>query len=223
MGLGYQFAFDKAMIDLKAKDPMMVCANASVEYSAISSQYLVPFFDRPFIVDVKTGEVFDESTGIRCALGTGMLVLHYLTFAQNIEPLGKWITLKEVPNGGVTFYPAFKKAVLDDLAFTFQNDITAFDRASASLNGKKLNMADSAAVFTALPKIPLAILIWQADEEFGGSANFLFDSTIEYFSPIETIICFGYYLGHKLVHSLVPNSNKLNNPLWDTGSEVPHL
>lgn len=224
MGLGYQFAFDKAMVDLQAKDPMMVCANAAVEYSAISSQYRVPFFDRPFIVDVKTGEVFDHSSGVRCPLGTGMLVLHYLTFAQNIEPSGKWITLKEVPNGGIIFYPAFKKAVLDDLANTFQNDIAAFDRASASLNGKKLRMADSAVVFTALPKIPLAVLIWQADEEFGGSANFLFDSTIEYFAPIETIIYFGYYLSHKLVHSpLGPNFNKLFDPLWDTGTEVPLL
>ncbi len=56
------------------------------------------------------------------------------------------------------------------------------------------------------------------------AANFLFDSTIEYFSPTETIIYFGYYLSHKLVHSpLVPNSSKLFDPLWDTGTDVPLL
>jgi hypothetical protein len=151
-----------------------------------------------------------------------MLILHYLTFAQNIEPCGKWITLKEVPNGGMLFYPAFKKAVLDALVNTFQNNITAFDRAAAPLNGTKLKMGDSAAVFSALPKIPLAVVIWQADDEFGGSANFLFDSTIEYFSPIETIIGFGYYLGHKLVNSpFALNSCRRHDLVWDTDTEVP--
>lgn len=224
LGAGYQFAFDKAMADLQAKDPATVCNNALAEYSAISSQYCVPFFDRPFTVDIKTREVFDLLTGIRCPLGTGMLILHYLSFAQNIEPSGKWITLKEVPNGGVSFYPAFKKDVLDPLINTFQNDIAAFDRAAASLNGKKQKLGDSAAVFAALPKIPLAVLMWRADEEFGGSANFLYDSTIEYFSPIETIISFGYYLSHKLVHSpFAPNSCRVVDPMWDTGIEVPVL
>lgn len=218
MGSGYQFAFDKAVADLQAKDPSTVCANAVVEYSAISSQYCVPFFDRPFTINIKTGKVFDQSTGIHCSLGTGMLILHYLTYAQNIEPSGQWITLKEVPNGGANFYPAFKKEVLDALVNTFQNDLIAFDRAAASLNGKKLGMGDSAAVFTAFPKIPLAVLMWMADEEFGGSANFLFDSTIEHFSPVETIIGFGYYLAHKLVRSpFAPNSCRRFDPFWDTG------
>jgi hypothetical protein len=36
-------------------------------------------------------------------------------------------------------------------------------------------MGDSAAAFKAFPKISLAVLMWQADEEFTGSANFLFD------------------------------------------------
>ena len=224
MSSGYQLAFNKAMADLQSKDPATVCTNAAVEYSAISSQYLVPFFERPFIADVKKGEIFDQFTGIHCPLGSGILILHYLTYAQNIEPSGQWITLKEVPNGGMSFYPTFKKDVLDPLVNTFQNDIAAFDSAAASLNGKKQRMADSAAVFNAFPKIPLAVLMWQADEELGGSGNFLFDSTIEYFSPIETIIYFGYFLSHKLVRSpFAPHPRRQLDPFYDAGTEVPVL
>ncbi|MGI6066861.1 MAG: DUF3786 domain-containing protein [Bacillota bacterium] len=216
VGSNYQIAFDKAIADLQMMDPIKVCTNAVAEYSATLGQYTVPFFDRPFIADIKKGEVFDRSTGRRCAPGTGVLILHYLTYAPNIEPSGQWITLKEVPNGGMIFYPAFEKELLDALVNTFQNDIAAFDRAAASLNGKKLNMGDSAAVFAAFPKIPLAVLIWQADEEFAGSANFLFDSTIGYFAPVETIIGFGYYLGHKLICSpFAPESDRRNDPFWD--------
>ena len=221
MSSNYQIAFNKAMADLQAKNPVTVCANAVAEYSAISGQYCVPFFESPFIVDVRNGEVYNRSTGIRCALGTGILIMHYLIYAQDITPSGQWITLKEVPNGGAIFYPAFKKEVLDALVNTYQYDLAAFDRAAAALNGKKLRMGDSAQVFAAFPKIPLAVVMWQADEEFGGSANFLFDSTIEYFSPMETIIGFGYYLGHKLVRSaFAPNSGRRHDPFWDAGAEL---
>lgn len=224
MSSGYQLAFDKARADLQVKDPAAVCTNAAVDYSTVSSQYSVPFFERSFIVNLKKGEIFDQLTNIHCPLGSAILILHYLIYAQNIEPSGKWITLKEVPNGGVSFYPTFKKDVLDPLVNTFENDIAAFDRAAASLNGKKQKMGDSGAVFKAFPKIPLAVFMWQADEEFGGAANFLFDSTIEHFSPIETIIYFGYYLSHKLVHSpFAPNSCGQLDPFWDAGTEVPIL
>lgn len=217
MGSGYQLAFDKAMADLQAKDPMIVASHASAEYSAISGQYRVLFFNKPFIIDTKVKDVFDECTGSRCALGTGMLILHYLAFARNVHPSGNWITLKEVPNGGMIFYPAFKKAVLDALVNTFQHDIAAFDRAAASLGGKQLRMGDSAAVFAAFPKIPLAVLMWPADEELGGSANFLYDSTIEHFMPMETIIALGYYLGHKLIHSpLSSDSRRQHDAMWET-------
>jgi hypothetical protein len=221
VGSNYRIAFNKAMADLQGKNPVTVCANAGAEYYAIPGQYCVPFFERPFIVDLNNEEIYDLSTGIRCALGTGILILHYLTYAQDITPSGQWITLKEVPNGGAIFYPAFKKEVLDALVSTFQYDLAAFDCAAAALNGKKLRMGDSAQVFAAFPKVPLAVLMWQADEEFGGSANFLFDSTIECFSPIETIIGFGYYLGHKLVRSpFAPNSGRRQDPFWDAGTGV---
>lgn len=58
--------------------------------------------------------------------------------------------------------------------------------------------------------------MWQADEEFDGSANFLFAKTIEYFSPLETIIGFGYYLAHKLVRSpFAPHFLRGHDPFWD--------
>ena len=49
---GYQVVFDKAMADLKAKDPATVCVNAVAEYSAIASQYSVPLYRSREIVDV---------------------------------------------------------------------------------------------------------------------------------------------------------------------------
>ncbi len=213
--MGYQIAFEKAVTDIKAKDPVTVCAQAKVEYDAGLHRYCVPFFGRPYIVDVENGTVFDRETGNLCPAGAGLLILHYLIYARNVEPCGVWITLKEVPRGGAFFYPAFQKQVLDGIANAFQHDLNAFERAAALLNGKQLGMGDRAAVFVALPKIPLAVVMWKADEEFGGAASILYDKTIEYFSPMETIIAFGYYLGHNLVKSSLTPDRQRKDPVWD--------
>lgn len=80
--------------------------------------------------------------------------------------------MKEIPHGGSFFYPTFQKHVLDVLVKAFQHDLGAFEQAAALLNGKPISMGDRAAAFAALPKIPLAVVLWQSDEEFGGSASF---------------------------------------------------
>ena len=191
MGSNYQIAFDKAMADLQAKDPMKVCANAVADYSADSGQYCVPFFERPFIADIKNGEVYEKSTGIRCDPFTGILILHYLTYAQDITPSGQWITLKEIPYGGALFYPAFKKEVLDAVN-TFQYDLAAFDRAAAALNGKKLSMGDSGAVLPLSPNTASIVIgSGRGIKQLGFCLTVL-----SVFLTLETIIGFGYYLGH---------------------------
>ena len=79
-------------------------------------------------------------------------------------------------------------------------------------------MGHSAARFQALPRVPLAVMLWAGDEEVAGSANFLFDSTVEHFSPVETIIGFGYFLAHKLIRCAgheQKKSQKGSDPFWD--------
>lgn len=214
--MGYQIAFDKALTDIRSKNPATVCAQANVEYSADLRRYCVSFFGRPYIVDVENGKVFDKAAGNHCSIGAALLILHYLIYAQDVEPSGQWITLKEVPHGGAFFYPAFQKQVLDVIVNAFQYDLASFERAAALLNGKQVGMGDRAAVFNTLPKIPLAVVVWRADEEFGGSASILYDKTIEYFAPMETIIAFGYCLSHKLVnYSLAPGACQRKDPVWD--------
>lgn len=214
--MGYEAAFHKALADIKAKNPERVCAHANVEYSAHLNQYRVPFFSRPYIVDAEKGEIFNQESGSHCAIGTGLLILHYLIYAQDVELSGQWITLKEVPEGGALFFPAFQKQVLAPLVNAFQYDLEAFERAAALLNGKQIKMGDRGAVFAALPKIPLAVLMWQGDEEFSGSASILYDPTIVYFAPMETLISYGYYLSHKLINSsMMPSTCRRKDPIWD--------
>ena len=152
-------------------------------------------------VDLPSRQVLDEVAGSPLPLGTGMLVLHHLAWARDVEPEGNWISLKEVPEGGDLFFPAFKKEVLDALVEAFQYDLSAFRTAALRLGARPLSMGQAGACFQMFPKVPLAVALWGADEELPGSATFLFDRTIHHFAPLETLIGFGYYLAHVLVRA----------------------
>lgn len=213
----YQIAFDYALADLRNCNPEIVVRNSLAQYQAENREYIVPFFKRPHVVSVETGEIYEQDTGHRSPLGVGTMIMHYLTFAQDITPSGRLISLKEVP-GGAIFFPNFQKVVIRTLAQTFGQNLEEFLQCAAKMGGEKIPMGHIAAKFEAFPKVPLIITLWSGDEEVPDSANFLFDSTVEYFSPTETIIEYGYFLTHKLSNYFQSTrcaANIKNDPLRD--------
>jgi hypothetical protein len=61
----------------------------------------------------------------------------------------------------------------------FGSDLDGFKKAAQRLEGKPLNMADSAFAFFPFPKIPMYYLFWEGDDEFDPNLNILFDRSIE--------------------------------------------
>ncbi|MDR1702999.1 MAG: DUF3786 domain-containing protein [Sporomusaceae bacterium] len=202
----YQAAFNFAFEELRACDVETVIRNANAEYSAAKRQFSVPFFQEPYLVSLASGKVVAAKDGQHCDWDTGIMILNYLTFAKDVVPSNRFISLKEVP-GGINFFPAFQKAVLTPLIKTFENDLPAFTRCAELLGGKKINLGHSAAKFEVFPKVPLAAVLWAGDEEINGASSILFDSTVEYFSPTETIIGYGYYVSRKLLAYYGSNKN----------------
>ncbi|MGB6010717.1 MAG: DUF3786 domain-containing protein, partial [Desulfobacterales bacterium] len=61
----------------------------------------------------------------------------------------------------------------------FGRDLAGFKKASESLDGEFLDLADAAYKFSPLPKIPLYYLLWEGDDEFEPHLSILFDRSIE--------------------------------------------
>ena len=90
-----------------------------------------------------------------------ILLLHYLHGAwssNGAEPTGEWISFQEVPDG--RFYlDAFHRRAKNPL-------VQAFDQGDASV------------LVRALPRINVALILWEGDEEFPPEGNILFDRNI---------------------------------------------
>jgi hypothetical protein len=77
--------------------------------------------------------------------------------------------------------------------------LEAFRLAAASLGGEALDLADAAFSFRALPRVPVAVLIWLGDEEMPGEAHVLFDAGAHGYLPSEDLAGLGGLLAGRLV------------------------
>lgn len=111
-----------------------------------------------------------------------ILLLHYIT--RKIKGLpsiqGEWISFKEL-DGGIPYYAAFKKRVINPLLKKYGSEPEHFLEISRKFKSEKLEMGDGDAsvVFEVLDGVPMLITFWRADAEFGPEANVLFDKSIK--------------------------------------------
>lgn len=198
----YRIAYQKGFDDLKRKEPRTVASFLHVRYSCETECFTVPYFGNNFCVNCIDQTVTDCVTGNEPPLDDAILILHYLTFsdpnsiflAQN-----KWVSLKEIPNGGALFYPAFHQDSILALIDTFGNQPSGFTECARRLHASPSAMADVSAVFEAFPLISLCAAVWEGDDEFEPNATILFDPSIAQLLHIESIIGLGMRLTKKLI------------------------
>lgn len=106
-----------------------------------------------------------------------VLLLHYLLTASGAPAAGSWAAFRELP-GGLFYAASFAARAEAPLARAFTagpGGLEAFARAARSAGGQPLELADAAWSFAALPRVPIAALVWVGDDELPGEARLLFD------------------------------------------------
>ena len=98
----------------------------------------------------------------------------------------QWISEKDIP-GGATFFRGPHAVPTERVTNRFQNDIDAFSRRCTSLSGEPIDMGDAAFRFDITPRIPVVMLYWQGDEDFGPEARILFDRSISKYLALDVI------------------------------------
>ena len=99
-------------------------------------------------------------------------LLRYLVEGKNL-PAGGWKTFREMPWGEVYVEP-FTGRCLRRCAFTFGGRLDGFCKGCQALGGTAISGADAAYEIPMVDDYRIRILLWQADEEFGPSAQILY-------------------------------------------------
>ena len=105
------------------------------------------------------------------------LLVYYLGRSDGTSPDGRMISFADLPDG--RFYvQAFRGYTGAVLAREFADKPHDLGRAAEALGASPLTgMGDRAWRIQALPKVPLTLLWWDADDEFDARAEIMFDDT----------------------------------------------
>jgi hypothetical protein len=127
------------------------------------------------------------------------LLVYHLATSDGSRPTGDWRAFSDLPDG--RFYSrAFQGYTGDALVRRLAGDSTGVSDAVTLLGGRALlpdelaTNADTAWIVEALPRVPVAILWWDADDEFPARAELLFDQTAPSHLPTDGCAVLGSWL-----------------------------
>jgi hypothetical protein len=162
----------------------------------------VPFFARPHLVTHPGGDV--SAGGAPAHVAVSILLLHYLLRADGAPPSGEWLAFRELPDG--MFYAAtFAQRAETPLAQAFGagsgsgDGLSRLRVAAVAAGGLPLDLADAAFAFQALPRLALAALVWDDDDEFPAQASVVFDAAAGHYLPAEDLAGLGELLARRLI------------------------
>ncbi len=196
----YRPAMELAQSRLRALDPRRVVTRSGVELLATEAgqQYRVRLLGQEYRVPIPEARVYSVVTDSPAGTSVNLVVLHYLSTADGSPITGNWIPFRSLPGGNV-YEQAFRQQCLRPLIDSFGSYPEGFEQASLALGGEKVAMGDRSFTFRVLPHLPMACVLWLADEEQGAEVTLLYDAVAPNCLQTEDLAALGRMLAFGLI------------------------
>lgn len=155
--------------------------------------FRLTFFWQEYVVASRDFTIRRADTGEEPSSFTQSLILTYLATADGTTPSGRWVGFRDLPDG-LFYAQAFQGYTGGRLVRELRGGIEAFRRAAEVLGGEPLAIGDAGYVFTVLPRVHLAVVYWEGDEEFPSQARVLFEDTAACYLPTDGLAILGSQL-----------------------------
>jgi hypothetical protein len=165
--------------ELSEQNPLEVCRRSLCSYDDTDKFYTVSVWGNLYKICPQQSliECINKKKHERLHPYFDLFIVHYLLKAKEIEPVNEWISEKDIP-GGSTFFRGPHEVPTDLITAQFNCNIQGFKNRCEQYMGTPLNLADAAFVFKITPRIPVAVLYWEGDDEFPTESKILYDKTI---------------------------------------------
>lgn len=155
-------------------------------------------FGEPVVVESTGFDVVDGRTGEPAPINTQALLLYHLCTTDGAPLTGRWISFRELPDGGF-YHQAFQGYTGNRIAAVMGNDLEKLQLAAERLGGQAQEHGDASWRFAALPRVPLLLVYWEGDDEFPPTARILFDASAGHHLPTDACALLGSALTQRLV------------------------
>lgn len=169
-----------------------------IDTTGPEEKIILPYFNT--FIHITLDTVCDES-GAPLSRNEQTFIHIHMAQGGSVPPSGKMKSFKEFPNT-VSKVVSMNDHVEAPLVKTFSGNIDKLKDCGEKLGGTlvtdRYEGCDLAIFFTALPKVPVTLLFWDAHEDFEAQAKLMFDETIVDHLDIEAIM----FLSEELVKRL---------------------
>jgi hypothetical protein len=155
--------------------------------------FRLAFFWQEYLISAEDFTVRRADTGEQPASFTQSLILTYLATADGTTPSSRWVGFRDLPNG-MFYVQAFEGYSGGRLVRELQGGVTALRRAAEALGGEPLEIGDAGYAFSILPRVHLALVYWEGDEEFPSQARVLFEDTAAHYMSTDGLAVLGSQL-----------------------------
>ena len=173
--MSYDVAINKAWEELdKLKPPKFIS---------------LKFLADEYTIDLESRKVISLACNVPAKDFVAILILHYLAHkVRGITVLtGEWFSFKEL-SGVEGYYPAFKKRALEPIVRKYGQNPEKLLDVLERLPAKKVDQGDIGIVLDVFEGVPVLVVLWRGDEEFGPEANMLFDKSVTSIFSTEDIV-----------------------------------
>lgn len=182
---------EKVWETLTGLDPEEVCMRTDATFDAASGLYSLKSFGREVLVSPHERRIFGASPDSEFLLKKlgyffRLSAVGYLTVAKDVSPSGRLVKPINMKSGQL-FFRGSHVLPLDKAAEKYGNDGEGFLRKGIELGGERLDYGDASLRLFPLPRVPVVMILWLADEEFPARADLLFDTASEVQLPIDVI------------------------------------
>ena len=171
--------------DLEARDPLEAARACGAQWD--ESAYTIRFLARDYRVEpgARLIQRVDRPQA-ELSFQTGMILVCALGGALEVPPSGAMVTPQELP-GGAMFFAGPHALATPALEERYGRRLAALKAAGESMQAEMIQGADMAFKLYGLPRIPLYLLFWQADEEFEARAVIGIDSNSKHHLALDGI------------------------------------
>lgn len=158
---------------------------AKCRYLPNPQRYIITLLNSEYIVNLSEKQVL-LAKGSSAGFSEELCILAYLINSQDLPVASKLTPAQGLP-GGQFFFRGLHKLATEELEEVFGQCPERLYENMDEFGAKRCKFGDACIELCVLPHIPLTIVIWQGDEEFGARASILFDETAAAQLPLDAL------------------------------------
>ena len=167
-------------------DGQQTARRAKCRYIDEPPRYIIKLLGSEYAVDLSEKRVFVALEGQAAGFAEELCILAYLINSKDLPLADKTVTAEALP-AGQFFFRGLHRLPTEKLVEAFGQEPERLYKAMKLLEAEKCGFGDVSIQFDVLPRVPLTVVIWRADEEFGARASVLFDQTASDQMPLDAL------------------------------------